>query len=66
MPVAKEWATCYCNKRLNFGQCITLLVKLVNCYLKSFIITSTSTIYECVIQSINIVKTIEVNITEVI
>jgi len=19
MPLAKEWATCYCNKRLNFG-----------------------------------------------
>ena len=38
----------------------------VNRYLKSFIITSTSTIHKYVIQLINIVKKIKANITEVI
>jgi len=66
MPLTKEWATYYCNKRLHFSQRITLLVKSINQYLKSFIIIRSSFIQEYILQLIIIVNIIKENIKEVI
>jgi hypothetical protein len=55
MPVVQQWATCYTNKNLNFGQRTTSPVEAVNRYLKSFLITGNSTIKQVVDQSFNMV-----------
>jgi hypothetical protein len=55
MPIVTEWATCYTNKRLNFGHRTTSPVEVVNRYLKSFIITGNSTVLDAVIQSFNMI-----------
>ena len=62
--VVQEWATCYTNKRLNFGQRTTSPVESCNRYLKSFIITGNSTIFEAIMQSIKMVEEMEININE--
>ena len=48
IPVIKQWAAYYINKRLNFGQRTTLPVKFINRYLKSFVINSNSIILQVI------------------
>jgi len=64
MPIVKEWATCYTNKRLNFGHRTTSPVEVVNRYLKSFIITGNSTVLDAVIQSFNMIDQMKEGIQE--
>ena len=66
MPVVEQWAGCYLNQRLNFGQRTTSPVESVNRYLKSFIITGRSSVRECVSRSLEMVKAMEANINEAI
>ena len=64
MPIAEQWATCYTNKRLNFGHRTTSPVEVVNRYLKSFIITGNSTVLNAVKQSFNMIDQMKEGIHE--
>jgi hypothetical protein len=65
IPVVEQWAGCYLNRRLNFGQRTTSPVESVNRYLKSFVVTGNSTVLDVVKQSLEMVKAMERNITQV-
>ena len=64
IPYKEQWAGCYINRNLNFGQRTTSPVESVNRYLKSFIITGRSSVLDCVKQSLEMVKAMESNIDE--
>jgi hypothetical protein len=64
MPVVQQWATCYVNKVLNFGQRTTSPVEAVNRYLKSFVVTGNSTVEQVVTQAFNMVGEMKVSFME--
>ncbi|KXX76855.1 Protein FAR1-RELATED SEQUENCE 5 [Madurella mycetomatis] len=64
MAVVADWATCYTNNYLNFGQRTTSPVESANRYLKSFLVTGNNTVKEVVEQSFNMVAQMKVSITE--
>ena len=64
MPFKHEWAACYTNKLLNFGQRTTSPVESVNRYLKSFVINGNSTVLAVVRQSCRMVEAMEQRIDE--
>ncbi|EAQ83084.1 predicted protein [Chaetomium globosum CBS 148.51] len=55
MVIAPEWATCYVNKRRNYGQRTTSPVESVNRYIKSYVVNGNSTVLQVVEQSIKMV-----------
>jgi len=63
-PVVEQWAGCYINKNLNFGQRTTSPVESVNRYLKSFVMNGYSTVLEVVRQSCRMVEAMERRIRE--
>ena len=63
LSIAEQWATCYTNKKLNFGQRTTSPVESVNRYLKSFVVNGNSSVLQVVEQSLRMVQDMERNIT---
>jgi hypothetical protein len=66
LPVVEQWAGCYINKRLNFGQRTTSPVESVNGYLKSFVINGNSTVKQVVGQAFNMVTEMERSVKEAV
>jgi hypothetical protein len=64
MLVKEQWAGCYINQNLNFGQRSTSPVESINRYLKSFLITGRSSVLECVKRSLEMVAVMKSNIDE--
>jgi hypothetical protein len=62
--IVTQWATCYTNRHLNFGHRTTSPVESVNRNHKSFLINGNSTIRQVIIQSINMIKSMEETINE--
>jgi hypothetical protein len=64
LPIAQDWATCYTNKRLNFGIRTTSPVESANRHLKTLLVSGNSDVKQAVDQSFNMVKEMKLNITE--
>jgi hypothetical protein len=64
MPVVEEWAGCYINQALNFGQRTTSPVESINRYLKSFVVNGNSTVLAVVRQSCRMVESMEQRIRD--
>ncbi len=59
MPIRAQWATCFTNKYLNFGQRTTSRVEGVNRELKAHVVTGNSTILQAVEKSFQMAEQME-------
>ncbi|KAK4234582.1 hypothetical protein C8A03DRAFT_47126 [Achaetomium macrosporum] len=64
MTVVQDWATCYTNRRLNFGLRTTSPVESANRYLKTFLVFGNSNIAQVVEQTFNMVAEMKRTIDE--
>ena len=66
LSVVEQWATCYTNKNLNFGQRTTSPVESINRHFKSFVVNGNSTVQQVVKQSFAMVSEMKRSINEAI